>query len=130
MGSVLTMQTNAITWPFGQVIHPPSSIPNNTKRKAKYKSVKSGKSGTIFRVLVNENQTKADKNVSKQGESVPSNSTHPSNVDTTDQVTVRHAVDSSLPCTTDAANNEHSSSDGESEAPKGHTGFPVRVVKS
>ena len=103
-------ENEAITWPFGQATHPPNSIPNNTKGKAKNKS---GKSGTIFGVLVNEIQAKADRNVNKQGKSVPSSSTHPSNVDTTD-----------------AANNEHSFSDGEREAPKGHRGFPVRVVKS
>ena len=129
-GVSIDCENESITWPFGQVTHPPSTTGKSTKGKAKNKSVKSGKSGTIFRVLVNEIQLKSEPNINKQADCIPSSSTCASDVDRTDQVTVRGGVGSSLPSTMDATNNGNSSSDGESEAPKGHTGFPARVVKS
>ena len=79
---------------------------------------------------MNAIQLKSDPNINKQADCNPSSSTCASNVDRTDQVTVRCGIGSCLPYTMDATNNGNSSSDGESEAPKGHTGFPARVVKS
>ena len=52
---VIDCETECIHWPFGIVSKPPISTPNK-KGKATSKTVKSGKSGTIFGVIVNEIQ--------------------------------------------------------------------------
>ena len=50
---VIDCKSECIHWPFGTVSKLPSSTPNK-KGKATSKSVKSGKSGTIFRVIVSD----------------------------------------------------------------------------
>ena len=53
-GVIIDCGNESITWPFGYVSYPPSNVQKQGKGKSTNKTVKSGKSGTIFGDLVNE----------------------------------------------------------------------------
>ena len=62
-GVIIDCDNESITWPFGYVSYPPSDVQKQGKGKATNKTVKSGKSGTIFGVLVNEIQMLEKKSI-------------------------------------------------------------------
>ena len=57
---VIDCESESIQWPFGVVSNPPSNT-QSKKGKATSKSVKSGKLGTIFGVIVNDIQPEESK---------------------------------------------------------------------
>ena len=122
-GIQIDCDNEVISWPFGSTSLPPNSGNAKKNGKAKGKCVKSGKSGTIFGVLVNKAQKE-----------LLNNSKDHSN-ENTDNVLATMTEPNNEPSTSSGfsgESNHENNQDGNSQSitEVGHVGLPVHKVKS